>query len=186
MIIQADEPKKASLPLLKTFEDSTLALDIEGDKQVIDLSERNLKSLLFGCSRHNDQYGKHCAYWGCRQKERPFIKRLGSFALPDNLNIDDLQNKRVKLELKTRPSFRAPTLNGSWHANEKNDQNPETVNGQIEPLTMIAEVDFEKVLKDTTQGQYVLIDKGYPSNNQSHDDLAQFGLKNQGTGHIEL
>ena len=140
--------------------------------------------MLYGSSRHNDQYGKHCAYWGCRQKERPFIKRLGSFALPGNLNINDLENKRVKLELKTRPSFRAPILNGCRHANEKNDQNLETVNAQIEPLTMIAEVDFQKRLKDTPQGQYVLIDKGNPL--PSHDAKAQFGLKNQGTGHIEL
>ena len=185
LINQAGEPKVDRLPFLKAFESSSLVLDIEDTRRDLSLSDKN--SLLNGCSRANDKYSRHCAYGGSGTKERPFIKRLGSVALPGDLNGCELQNKRVKIEFITKPTFRAPTLTGSWHADKNNDKRLEAeVNSQMELLTMTSEVDFYKKLKDTPQGQYFLIDKansirGY---NQNNGDLAKFGLANQGTGQI--
>ena len=192
LINQAGEPKKTHLPLLKEFENSSVTFDIDGARHSpIGLDRKH--SLVFGSSRHNDQYSRHCAYSGSSTKERPFIKRLGSVALPADLDENEARNKRVKIELTTKPSFRAPTLTNSYHADRNNDQRVESENAKMEPLTMTAEVDCQKLLKETPQGQYFLIDKASSlchfgcctdSAETKWKNMAEFGIKNQGTGHF--
>ena len=192
MINQAGKPKLDGLPLLKAFDtSSSLILDVEGTRRTLDLTEKS--SLLNGSSRANDKYSRHCAYGGSGTKERPFIKRLGSFALPNDLNESELRNKRVKIELTTKPSFRAPTLTDSFHGDKNNDQRVESENAKMEPLTMTAEVDCQKLLKETPQGQYFLTDKAASLRNfgcctdsaeTKWQNMAEFGIKNQGTGHF--
>ena len=168
MINQAGKPIQAHFPLLKGFENSSVTID--GARQdPTGLSGKD--SLLFG----------------------PFIKRLGSVTLPDDLDEYKIRNKQIKVELTTRPSFRAPTLTDSYYADTNNDQKVESENAEIEQLTMTAEVDCQKLLKDTPQGQHFLIHKSsslrhFSCNDDSMEtkwkEMAKFGLKNQGTGHF--
>ena len=188
MINQAGK-ELAAYPLIKAFEDSSLVID--GKQQKRDLLNKN--PLLNGCSRTRGKYGEHSPYVehndsttkkNSNTKERPFIKRLGSVALPDDLTEENLRNKRVKIEFTTRPTFRAPTLQDSMTADNHNDK---IIQDKVHAkLKMIADLDFHKCLKETPQGQYFLIHEANKSRagQQNHDSLAELGSAHQGIGHF--
>ena len=192
MINKAGKRDQSDFPLINGFEDSSLVLDIDGiDDPKLDLPNEN--PLLNGHSRANGKYGEHSPYKEHNEsptkkesniKERPFIKRLGSVALPKDLTEEKLRNKKAKIEFTTRPTFRAPTLQGSMTADPNMDK---IIQDKVHAkLKMTAEVDFQKCLKETPQGQYFLIHEANKSQagKQNHDNLFKFGSDHQGIGHF--
>ena len=67
------------------------------------------------------------------------------------------------------------------------DRNDKIIQDQVHAkLKMTAEIDFQKRLKETPQGQYFLIHEANKSRagQQNHESLEKFGSAHQGIGHF--